>query len=149
MATSFREVKVLDGWERQLANGAPGTYALLIRLPRRIRLAIGALGVHDFPPGWYVYVGSALGPGGLRARVARHLRADKHPHWHIDRLLAAGQVRGLWLAPGPERRECDLAQALMRANDSRIPVAGFGAGDCDCTSHLLWFKRRPTIARLL
>ena len=33
---------------------------------------IGKLGVLHMLPGIYVYVGSALGPGGLAARIERH-----------------------------------------------------------------------------
>jgi len=40
----------------------------------------------DLLPGYYIYIGSAFGPGGVRARMLRHLRADKPKHWHIDYL---------------------------------------------------------------
>jgi len=55
----------------------PGTYALVLRLARATTIHVGALGAVDFAPGWYVYVGSALGPGGLAARVNRHLSRSK------------------------------------------------------------------------
>ena len=60
----------------------PGTYMLVLRLPKRRRLAVGRLGDFEFPAGYYLYAGSAQ--GGLRGRVLRHLRADKKRHWHID-----------------------------------------------------------------
>ena len=43
-------------------------------------------------PGCYVYAGSARGPGGIRARVRRHLRPDKTPHWHIDQVTAYAKL---------------------------------------------------------
>ena len=42
-----------------------GTYALVIDLGVGIRLRVGKLGIHGLPPGYYVYIGSAL--GGLSA----------------------------------------------------------------------------------
>ena len=34
--------------------------------------------------GTHVYVGSARGPGGLRARISRHLRREKKERWHVN-----------------------------------------------------------------
>ena len=42
-----------------------GTYVLLLHLPDNEQLTIGKLGTFDFPAGWYAYVGSAFGPGGV------------------------------------------------------------------------------------
>jgi Uri superfamily endonuclease len=39
------------------------------------RLEIGRLGVYDIVPGYYAYVGSAFGAGGLRARICHHLES--------------------------------------------------------------------------
>ena len=55
-----------------------GTYALLLRLDAAVQLAVGRLGDFTFPEGDYVYVGSARGPGGLRARVRRHILSLIH-----------------------------------------------------------------------
>ena len=52
-----------------------GTYALVILSEDRLCLPIGKLGINDFPPGYYIYVGSAL--RGLNGRLKRHLMADK------------------------------------------------------------------------
>ncbi|MGE5612498.1 MAG: DUF123 domain-containing protein, partial [Bacillota bacterium] len=59
----------------------PGAYVLVIRLDR------AAAGL---PAGRYLYCGSARGPGGLRARVGRHMRKGKVVRWHVDRLTEAG-----------------------------------------------------------
>ena len=65
----------------ELSNQS-GTYALLLKLPKQGQLQVGALGTFAFQAGWYVYVGSAFGPGGLAARVGRHLRGLGTPcHW--------------------------------------------------------------------
>ena len=60
-----------------MAEAEPGTYALLLRLDKQERITVGKLGTFDFPVGYYLYVGSALGPGGLRARLARHRRGSE------------------------------------------------------------------------
>jgi len=61
-----------------------GTYALVVALDRSQHITIGRRGGFHFPAGFYIYIGSALGPGGLSARIGRHLLAEKRLHWHID-----------------------------------------------------------------
>lgn len=60
------------------------TYVLICaaRVPAHVR--VGRLGVLALQAGGYVYVGSALGSGGLRARLGRHLRVDTPARWHFD-----------------------------------------------------------------
>ena len=110
----------------------------------RPRVHIGAKPSAPLAPGCYLYCGSAKGPGGLRARLAHHMRHGKSIHWHIDRLTEAGTVLGAWAFPGGD--ECDLVAAL-----SHLPVAieGFGSTDCrKCTSHLLrWPPGAGTLFR--
>jgi len=55
----------------------PGTYALILVAEEQQSAEIGKLGALDVQPGFYVYVGSARGPGGLKARIARHTRSEK------------------------------------------------------------------------
>ena len=63
----------------------PGSYALEFTLYQPQRLTIGRLGEIYFPQGEYIYMGSALGPGGLGVRLGRHLKNDGFScHWHID-----------------------------------------------------------------
>lgn len=50
-----------------------GTYVLVIRLREPQEISVGRLGVFPFHHGYYVYIGSAFGPGGLKARIRRHL----------------------------------------------------------------------------
>jgi len=60
-----------------MTDAEPGTYALLLKLDKQERITVGRLGTFDFPAGYYLYVGSALGPGGLQARLARHRRDNE------------------------------------------------------------------------
>lgn len=110
---------------------AARTYQLLIDVAEPLRVAVGRLGVCDFPPGSYLYTGSAL--RHFEARVARHLAPSKKMHWHIDYLLAAPGVR-IREVRRHTQGECEL----NRQSVGEIVVRGFGASDCraGCGSHL-------------
>ncbi len=116
-----------------------GTYALRFCLGQALPLRVGRLGTFVLPAADLVYVGSALGPGGVEARLARHIRRNKRPHWHIDYLtLQVPPV--LWrLEFGLERRECRWVRELLALPGAWAPVPGFGNGDCreGCPAHLI------------
>jgi Uri superfamily endonuclease len=128
-----------------MTENRAGTYALVTQLGHERVIQVGRLGRFRFEPGWYLYVGSALGPGGLQARIERHARAEKRLHWHIDYLLAQGELREAWVVVDTVRRECDWARALAALPDIRIPVPGFGASDCRCGAHLFRASERPRL----
>lgn len=114
----------------------PGAYALVIRLRREFDAPVGALGTIHLAAGCYVYLGSANGPGGIAARVRRHLRADKRMHWHIDRLTGAGAITDIAVQRGGG--ECALVDHLLASEGTDVPVAGFGSSDCrQCRAHLI------------
>ena len=98
-------------------------------------------------PGFYVYAGSAFGPGGLGARVARHCRKHKRLRWHIDYLRAAAAPDEVWYTLDPVSIECRWAEAFRRMPRSSMPMQGFGASDCSCRTHLFYFRRRPSRPR--
>ena len=79
---------------------APGAYALTFRLDVPVTLPIATLKNPMLDAGTYVYAGSAFGPGGIRARVSRHLRTGKKPHWHIDHLSARAVCIDIQAYPG-------------------------------------------------
>src|ERR1035438_8832695 len=66
---------------------------------------IGRLGALQLQSGFYFYVGSALGPGGVRARLAHHLKPSRRPHWHIDYLRAHTRVEEIWYCLDTRRLE--------------------------------------------
>ena len=114
----------------------PGAYLLLIELAAPLTLDIPSLGPATLAPGRYAYGGSAYGPGGLKARIGRHLRRDKVLRWHIDRLTAAGRAIGVRAVPGG--RECDLVRGLLDLPGTSVPLPGFGSSDCrSCPAHLV------------
>jgi len=116
-----------------------GTYILVLSVNRETEISIGQLGTFAFPNGHYLYIGSARGPGGLKARLARHLRESKQPRWHIDYLLQEARVVEIWKASSPEKLECLWAQALLTMPNATILVSGFGSSDCGCPTHLIYF----------
>jgi Uri superfamily endonuclease len=114
----------------------PGVYQLVLFLPEDITLRVGALGVFHFPAGRYVYTGSAL--GGLRRRLARHLRWQKRLRWHIDYLLPHAVVEHVRLFLSGERRECALNRQTLALPHARVVARGFGSSDCRCPTHLVY-----------
>jgi Uri superfamily endonuclease len=138
-----------------MTDAEPGTYALLLKLDKQERITVGKLGTFNFPAGYYLYVGSALGPGGLRARLARYRRGSEGPsglnsgqtsrklHWHIDYLLQRAQLIEVWSVASEERLECKWGEVARRLSGAQVPVWGFGSSDCRCPAHLIYFSARP------
>jgi Uri superfamily endonuclease len=124
-------------------QSARGTYLLTARLDQPTPIIVGRLGTFSFPAGWYTYAGSALGPGGLEARLARHLRTQKRLHWHVDYLLQHSKVETIWQITSPARLECAWAAAIHDLPGAATPAPGFGASDCRCSAHLVYFCERP------
>jgi len=122
----------------------PGTYALVLSSRADGLVRVGRLGVLRLQSGFYVYVGSALGPGGVRARLAHHLKATSRPHWHIDYLRRQTSLEEVWYCHDHVSQEHQWAQCLGTQTGASIPLAGFGASDCQCESHLYFFQSRPS-----
>jgi len=122
-----------------------GTYALLLAAAQQVVIPVGRFGRLDVRPGIYIYVGSALGPGGLAARIARHARDEKKFRWHIDHLRAVTRLEEVWCVVGKTRQECLWAKTLARMKRAEIPMEGFGASDCTCRCHLFYFPTRPSL----
>jgi Uri superfamily endonuclease len=121
-----------------------GTYALILSCTSNARIQIGRLGTMQLQRGYYVYLGSALGLGGLRARIAHHQKLSPRPHWHIDYLRAHTRLHSVWVNYDGRRHEHEWARAMHMVKGATIPFRGFGASDCSCPSHLYFFKGCPT-----
>jgi Uri superfamily endonuclease len=124
----------------------PGTYILILEALSKRRVPVGALGTFDLEPGFYAYVGSALGSGGLRGRLAHHHGRSRSPHWHIDYMRRHTALREIWFLVGMSRREHLWAAVLARSAGAVIPFARFGASDCECRAHLIRFLHRPRLS---
>jgi len=123
----------------------PGSYVLLLHLPISQNLTIGKLGTFDFPAGWYAYVGSAFGAGGLMGRLKHHLKPVERPHWHIDYLRQAADIKEVWMSPGRERREEAWVELILDIPGAITLIDGFGASDSKQDSHLIYFDVRPLL----
>jgi Uri superfamily endonuclease len=76
-----------------------GAYVLVISLSELVVVSICRKPSAPLAPGCYFYCGSAKGPGGLAARLARHMRQGNANRWHVDNLTEAGTVLGAWTFP--------------------------------------------------
>ena len=126
-------------------NNQPGTYAIVLKPNAEHSIKVGKLGILRLQAGYYIYVGSAFGPGGLEARMAHHKRTSHRSHWHIDYLRAAAEICEMWYTFDPRPREHQWAETLAAAKASTMPFPGFGSSDCNCLTHLYHFKSKPTM----
>jgi len=130
-----------DSPEKDLFSGK-GVYCLIFE-NRACKIEIGKKGEFSFSPGFHIYVGSALGPGGLK-RLQRHIKLsrnhDRNPKWHVDylHLNPAFRLVSAVYAFTSERLECEIASRI--GGDS---VSGFGCTDCKCSSHLFYRSKNP------
>ena len=124
----------------------PGTYIVILRCDAGQTIRIGARGPLELKRGWYLYVGSALGPGGLRSRLGRHLSGTGRPRWHIDYVRRATDPCTAWLCVGNEHAEHHWANALASTPGIVPVVPGLGASDCSCATHVFYTQARPNIA---
>ena len=116
-----------------------GCYCLIINIDKTSEIEIGKLGKINFNRGYYVYVGSAM--NSLTSRINRHLSEEKKIHWHIDYLLKnrnAGISEVIYNVSG-KKIECDLSREISAKSEG---ITGFGCSDCNCESHLYYFKNR-------
>ena len=110
----------------------------------RAEAQIGRWGTLTIKPGFYTYVGSAFGPGGVKARVLRHYRTDKFRHWHIDYLREFVTPVCTWYSYDRRKLEHRWAQAFAGMT-AASPVKRFGCSDCNCSSHLFVTADMPEI----
>jgi Uri superfamily endonuclease len=124
----------------------PGTYALVLSGGAQLRMEVGRFGTVNIHSGFYVYIGSALGPGGIRARIGHHEKTSVRPHWHVDYLRLHTSLQEVWYSYASICREHEWA-SLISALHSAVRITGFGCSDCRCQAHLFYFGRRPSFRR--
>lgn len=124
----------------------PGTYVLVLHSDRSACVRIGHWGLLDIRPGYYLYVGSAFGPGGVLARVSRHCYKAKSKRWHIDYLREFTILKSVWYSYSKVRLEHRWAEALAELNETES-VKGFGCSDCKCESHLFFTVEEPKLTK--
>ncbi len=136
----------MDNFENPIDSfpTSKGNYLLIFEITQPNFVDIGSLGRQAFPMGLYVYAGSALGPGGLQARIRHHVRPSLKPHWHMDYLKPYITWQAVGWKITNQRLECDWSQQLLLAG-ATAPVPRFGASDCQnrCPAHLLHLNHLP------
>jgi len=123
-----------------------GTYILILKARVEKQINVGQLGRMVLRPGYYLYVGSAFGPGGLKARLNHHLRRVLKPHWHIDYLRRYTKVIEIWYTMDAARREDDWVDSITKIPHMSLAYPGFGASDSKGVSHLFQSKCKPVFA---
>lgn len=118
------------------------TYILLIKVKRNLKIKIGALGVKEFPSGYYLYVGS--GRKNLMERIKRHLKMKKKKFWHIDYLLSQKDVSifDIYLC---EKTETEIVKLTLNRSNLKPHIKGFGSSDTNNKTHLFYTKFKKTI----
>lgn len=112
-------------------------YALFVQLEYSQTVEVGALGEIEFEPGLYVYVGSAM--TNVEKRLQRHISDVENKHWHIDYFTSEAETVDYFILPENSEYECVLSELMQELAE---PVAGFGASDCSCSSHLYRFSSK-------
>lgn len=124
----------------------PGTYCLILCADKPQPIQVGRWGMLDVRPGYYLYVGSAFGAGGVNARVSRHFRETQARHWHVDYLREVAAPIEVWCGYGSRDLEHRLAE-ILGGMHGVLSMPGFGCSDCKCESHLFMSLRRPDFER--
>lgn len=117
-----------------------GCYCLIISLNKTEKMKIGNIYQNlKLKKGYYIYIGSAM--NSLIPRITRHLSDEKKMHWHIDYLLKSKNtnIREVLFNISEKKIECELAQEIAKDGEE---IAKFGCSDCNCNSHLIYFKRK-------
>ena len=144
-----KDSRLRSGCEDRMAieQARPGTYVLVLSSRSTDLIQIGRLGALQLRSGFYVYGGSALGPRGVRARLAHHLKPSHRPHWHIDYLRAHTSVEEVWYRLDTRRLEHFWAERISLAEGASVPLVGFGSTDCGCECHLFFVQQLPSRER--
>lgn len=139
-----RGINILPGPVINFTTGLQGTYILFIRIKAEISIEIKKRDV-KLLPGYYIYIGSAFGAGGLSSRLHRHMRKTKKKHWHIDQVTMSKntQIEGIGVSL-EKKNECQIA-SIFSSFKNIIPINGVGNSDCSlCQSHFFLLDRLKT-----
>ena len=123
-----------------------GGYVLALFAAAAASVHAGALGERLLNAGVYLYVGSAFGPGGIKARLSRHLLGAQTRRWHVDYLRRHMPPMAAWYQPQTRPLEHLWAQVLGAGRGITVAWPGFGASDCRCDTHLFYASVMPSLA---
>lgn len=113
-----------------------GSYILILENDGVCDIRVGGLGVLKFDRGFYAYIGSMFGSGGLEARIRRYFVGGRK-HWHIDYILDHMRIVEVFVLPEKDYESLVANVAVKRFNY----VKDFGCSDKkNDISHLLYFR---------
>ncbi|MCK4643570.1 DUF123 domain-containing protein [bacterium] len=124
---------------RTFTGDLKGSYLILIRW--RGGKLLSKEKTVELPAGHYLYAGSANGPGGLYARLSRHLRKHKTAHWHIDELTGSSNAEVF--ATAIVFTSASESQIVESLDFLSCPIEGFGSSDSPHSAHLFYSKEFP------
>lgn len=115
-----------------------GVYVLFMKLLDDVVLMLNTKEL-IIESGFYCYVGSALGPGGILSRLKHHLnKRKKRLWWHIDYLTSNDNVilTNVVYARVSTNVEEAIASKLMELKCFKPTIKGFGSSDKKSYTHL-------------
>ena len=63
----------------------------------------------------------------------------KNLHWHVDYLLKKAEITDVIYNESKRKIECDLSKSISQKSEG---IKDFGCSDCECESHLYYFKNK-------
>ncbi len=125
-----------------------GNYILQMELRGSAEIAIGAARKHTFIAGFYLYIGSAYGGGGMQSRINRHLDKEKKLHWNIDYLTNRANIVSVWTITPPASIEHTIAARIFKNNILTAAMERFGSADCNCATHLFYSPKKISLKKI-
>ncbi|MHA1596979.1 MAG: GIY-YIG nuclease family protein [Candidatus Asgardarchaeia archaeon] len=122
-----------------------GNYIIVLEIPKDIRIEHEKRS-YVLRNGYYVYVGSALGPheNSIENRIKRHLSKDKKIFWHIDKVTTVRCVRiiGAFFISSERSLECEISLKINKVEGMEVPIPSFGSTDCSkgCPAHFYYYN---------
>lgn len=126
-----------------------GTYVVVLKNEQQKAIQIGRMGEFQARKGYYVYIGSAMGSGGVVARLRHHRKISKKPHWHLDYLRTETEFYEAYALFSLDRKECAWATLIAGNEQATEPMQGFGSSDCQCDTHLFYFSSCEKMKRAI
>ena len=119
------------------------TYIVILKSHQHTEINVGKSLSLLLQQGYYLYIGSAFGPGGVASRIKHHTSKVTRPHWHLDYLRLYTEVIEVWFSYDEIKRECQWASIMNSIGEDYSPIKGFGATDCTCPTHLMYSSMKP------
>ncbi len=122
-----------------------GTYILIVRVEQAIHVTLGRLGDFELVPGYYLYVGSACGEGGIRDQIDLYRQFPHEPTSHVDILLSHAELVEVWYSESNRRLAGEWAELLATVPGLRQPLRRFGSSEYHRShiNHLFYSKKAP------